>query len=195
MAPLTAMPTLACFSAGASLTPSPVMPTMWPPACRALTMANLCSGNTWAKPSPAAMAAAGSAGAPCRRPCRLPRCSGELVRRRSAGQWGPVTILMASPMSSVAAMVAALSFAADRSGKRKGTAVPFSSVRATPRVRNPLPASAPPPPYGALCFSTGRQGRRSLAAILGDAEAVCHVLDLGFGALADRVKGWNDRVM
>ena len=55
VAPLTAMPTSACFSAGASLTPSPVIPTIWPRACRALTMLNLCSGKTWAKPSAATM--------------------------------------------------------------------------------------------------------------------------------------------
>ena len=32
VAPETAMPTSACFRAGASFTPSPVMPTMWPRA-------------------------------------------------------------------------------------------------------------------------------------------------------------------
>ena len=45
------MPQSAFFSAGASFTPSPVMPTMWPRCCRTSTMWNLCSGNTWAKPS------------------------------------------------------------------------------------------------------------------------------------------------
>ncbi|MNP47017.1 hypothetical protein D3C76_1410530 [compost metagenome] len=39
-----AIPTSACFSAGASLTPSPVMPTTWPLACNARTRRNLCSG-------------------------------------------------------------------------------------------------------------------------------------------------------
>ena len=51
VAPLTAMPTSACFRAGASFTPSPVMPTIWPRDCSSLTILNLCSGNTSAKPS------------------------------------------------------------------------------------------------------------------------------------------------
>ena len=51
VAPDTAMPQSAFFSAGASFTPSPVMPTMWPRFCRTSTMWNLCSGNTWANPS------------------------------------------------------------------------------------------------------------------------------------------------
>ena len=45
------MPQSAFFSAGASLTPSPVMPTIWPRCCSTSTMWYLCSGNTWAKPS------------------------------------------------------------------------------------------------------------------------------------------------
>ena len=51
VAPDTAMPQSAFFSAGASLTPSPVMPTMWPRCCSTSTMWYLCSGNTWANPS------------------------------------------------------------------------------------------------------------------------------------------------
>ena len=41
-----ATPMSAVFSAGASFTPSPVMATMAPPACSALTMRSLCSGLT-----------------------------------------------------------------------------------------------------------------------------------------------------
>mmetsp|Transcript_86406 Transcript_86406/g.241727 ORF Transcript_86406/g.241727 Transcript_86406/m.241727 type:complete len:308 (+) Transcript_86406:754-1677(+) len=45
-----AIPTSACFSAGASLTPSPVMATMQPPSCwYARTMVRLCVGETRAK--------------------------------------------------------------------------------------------------------------------------------------------------
>ena len=58
VAPDTAMPQSAFLSAGASLTPSPVMPTMWPRFCSTSTMWNLCSGNTWAKPSASSMASA-----------------------------------------------------------------------------------------------------------------------------------------
>ena len=39
-----AMPMSACLSAGASLTPSPVMATVWPRDCSARTMRSLCSG-------------------------------------------------------------------------------------------------------------------------------------------------------
>ena len=51
VAPETATPQSAFFSAGASFTPSLVMPTIWPARCRTSTMWNLCSGKTWAKPS------------------------------------------------------------------------------------------------------------------------------------------------
>src|SRR3546814_2943156 len=44
-----ATPTSACLSDGASLTPSPVMATIWPCACRARTMRSLCSGLVRAK--------------------------------------------------------------------------------------------------------------------------------------------------
>src|SRR5262245_46325563 len=51
VAPLTAIPQSACLRAGASLTPSPVMPTMWPRACRVFTISHLCCGKTRPKPS------------------------------------------------------------------------------------------------------------------------------------------------
>jgi hypothetical protein len=44
-----ATPMSAAFRAGASLTPSPVIATTWPSACRASTMRILCSGETRAK--------------------------------------------------------------------------------------------------------------------------------------------------
>ena len=47
----TAMPMSAFFRAGASFTPSPVIPHTWPFACRILTISYLCSGNTPANPS------------------------------------------------------------------------------------------------------------------------------------------------
>ena len=65
VAPDTAMPQSAFFSAGASFTPSPVMPTMWPRFCRTSTMWNLCSGNTWAKPSASSMDSAAAAVSSC----------------------------------------------------------------------------------------------------------------------------------
>ena len=44
-----ATPMLLCLSAGASLTPSPVIATTWLLACKALTSLSLCSGATRAK--------------------------------------------------------------------------------------------------------------------------------------------------
>ena len=58
VAPETAIPQSAFFSAGASLTPSPVIPTMWPRFWSTSTMWNLCSGNTCAKPSASSIDAA-----------------------------------------------------------------------------------------------------------------------------------------
>ena len=60
VAPETAKPQSAFFSAGASLTPSPVMPTMWSCFCMTSTMWNLCSGKTWAKPSASSISLATS---------------------------------------------------------------------------------------------------------------------------------------
>src|SRR6516162_5165240 len=50
VAPDTAVPQSACFNAGASLTPSPVIATRWPRACSALTMAYLCSARKTVRP-------------------------------------------------------------------------------------------------------------------------------------------------
>ena len=45
----------ACFSAGASFTPSPVIPTIWPLDCRSLTILYLSSGYISANPSDSSM--------------------------------------------------------------------------------------------------------------------------------------------
>ena len=60
VAPLTAMPQSAWRSAGASLTPSPVMATMWPRCCKLLTISYLSCGKTRPKPSARSTAAATS---------------------------------------------------------------------------------------------------------------------------------------
>ena len=52
------MPQSAWRSAGASLTPSPVMATIWPRCCSALTISYLCCGNTRPKPSARSTASA-----------------------------------------------------------------------------------------------------------------------------------------
>jgi hypothetical protein len=71
VAPETAVPQSACFRAGASFTPSPVIATRCPRCCSALTIAYLCSGNTRAKPSAASMAS--RAGGRCPSPCAAER--------------------------------------------------------------------------------------------------------------------------
>nr|CAB3467257.1 unnamed protein product [Digitaria exilis] len=67
----TAMPMSAFFNAGASLTPSPVMPQMWPRSWRRLTISYLCSGNTPANPSAFSMSS--SMGMPFTVPFLSPR--------------------------------------------------------------------------------------------------------------------------
>jgi hypothetical protein len=47
-----ATPMSADFNAGASLTPSPVTATTWPPARRAVTIASLCAGEVRANRTP-----------------------------------------------------------------------------------------------------------------------------------------------
>uniref|UniRef100_A0A0A9CXS8 Secreted protein n=1 Tax=Arundo donax TaxID=35708 RepID=A0A0A9CXS8_ARUDO len=51
VASATAIPISAFFRAGASLTPSPVIPQICFRACKRFTISYLCSGNTPAKPS------------------------------------------------------------------------------------------------------------------------------------------------
>mmetsp|Transcript_49728 Transcript_49728/g.98265 ORF Transcript_49728/g.98265 Transcript_49728/m.98265 type:complete len:209 (-) Transcript_49728:1363-1989(-) len=55
VAPSTAMPIWACAKAGASLTPSPVMPTTIPMFCSTITTSFLSFGSTCANPSASKM--------------------------------------------------------------------------------------------------------------------------------------------
>src|ERR1035438_28148 len=77
VAVLTAMPTSACRSAGASLTPSPVMPVTCPAACRCFTTIYLSSGNTSAKPS----------APPKRSTVPLPACALAALRAATRRTW------------------------------------------------------------------------------------------------------------
>mmetsp|Transcript_33175 Transcript_33175/g.80585 ORF Transcript_33175/g.80585 Transcript_33175/m.80585 type:complete len:201 (+) Transcript_33175:1211-1813(+) len=63
VAPSTAIPISAFLSAGASLTPSPVIPTICPEAWRTSTILYLSSGRTSANPSAEMMMSSRSAGA------------------------------------------------------------------------------------------------------------------------------------
>nr|CAB3469632.1 unnamed protein product [Digitaria exilis] len=123
----TAMPMSAFFNAGASLTPSPVMPQMWPRSWRRLTISYLCSGNTPAKPSAFSMSS--SMGMPFTVPFLSPRRVVEgymlvpMPRRRPVSlpmaSWSPVIILTLTPRWRARRMVSALScLGGSNSGRR-----------------------------------------------------------------------------
>mmetsp|Transcript_26240 Transcript_26240/g.89739 ORF Transcript_26240/g.89739 Transcript_26240/m.89739 type:complete len:383 (-) Transcript_26240:885-2033(-) len=157
VAPCTAIPTSARFSAGASFTPSPVMPTMCPLCLSACTMRYLCSGKTWLKPS------ASSIASPQSRPRVSLFCSSSMGRVGSlpAGRmlspmpscravsfatapWSPVIIFTDTPSCLARMSVWRVS---GRGGSRnvmipRSSHLPCASVRATARERMPLPASS-----------------------------------------------------
>mmetsp|Transcript_73014 Transcript_73014/g.146969 ORF Transcript_73014/g.146969 Transcript_73014/m.146969 type:complete len:260 (+) Transcript_73014:1043-1822(+) len=127
VAPWTAIPTSARLRAGASLTPSPVMPVLWPSSRRHSTIKNLCSGNTCANPSAGAMIfpydfrllgvepsslSMGKWSGPSR---FVPMSSCRAVSL-AMSRWSPVTILTFTPYSTAWAMVALVS---RRGGSKK----------------------------------------------------------------------------
>ena len=150
VAPETAIPMSACLSAGASLTPSPVMPVMWPLDCMAFTISNLCSGKTCAKPSeatilsvlmvvyaPAVSSFLKNSSAGC---MFVPRPSCADISLAIA-VLSPVTIFTFMPCSLARLMVSAES---SRGGSKSGNMprnfhLPSSRL-ATPRVLYPLAA-------------------------------------------------------
>ena len=150
VAPETAMPQSAFFSAGASFTPSPVMPTMWPLFCRTSTMWNLCSGNTWAKPSAFSMDSATSVVSCFFASPRPPASrifvpmSNFLAVSLAMASASPVTILTFTPIASAVAIVA---LASSRGGSNRGNTptnchCPSPSARATPNERKPRAANS-----------------------------------------------------
>mmetsp|Transcript_4027 Transcript_4027/g.5661 ORF Transcript_4027/g.5661 Transcript_4027/m.5661 type:complete len:210 (+) Transcript_4027:444-1073(+) len=155
VAPATAMPMSAFLSAGASLTPSPVMPHMYPFRRSASTRMNLCSGNTWAKPllsmiccAISSMLAGSSPSGP--RPGRpsqprmlspMPSCR---AVSRAMAAWSPVIIFTSTPYSRARSIVRLVS---GRGGSRKVMMPimfqrPLLSVLATARERIPRSASS-----------------------------------------------------
>gem|GEM_PF-2515883 len=84
-----ATPTSACFSAGASLTPSPVMATTSPLACSARTRRSLCSGLARAN-------------------TRASATAWRMAASSISSSSGPVIALMSSPMPSCRAMALAV---------------------------------------------------------------------------------------
>ena len=150
VAPDTAKPQSAFFSAGASLTPSPVMPTIWPCFCRTSTMWNCVRGrpvrshrrprSPWRPPPfPPSWSRRGSP--PSRMFEPMPRV---LAVSRAIASASPVTILIFTPIFAAVAMV---SLASTRGGSKRGNTprkrhFPSSSARATPSARKPRAAKS-----------------------------------------------------
>ena len=150
VAPETAMPQSAFLSAGASFTPSPVMPTMWPRCWSASTMWNLCSGKTWAKPSACfdgLVESAGLVALASPRPAGVEDVGAQAELRAiswAMATWSPVTIFTSIPICLAVAMVALES---SRGGSKSGSTPrncqwPSPSVRATPSERKPRAANS-----------------------------------------------------
>src|SRR5664279_4083452 len=177
VAPETAMPQSSFFMAGASFTPSPVMPTMWPCFCRMSTMWNLCSGNTCAKPSAFSTNAVSVALSSRLESPRLPASRMWLpIPSFLAVSWAmarasPVTILTFTPIFSA---VATVSLASSRGGSNRGNTpwnchLPSASARATPSARKPRVANSPT----ALSTAVGEfatRGFRALGVARADAD-------------------------
>mmetsp|Transcript_34137 Transcript_34137/g.83948 ORF Transcript_34137/g.83948 Transcript_34137/m.83948 type:complete len:357 (+) Transcript_34137:1024-2094(+) len=153
VAPCTAMPTSARLSAGASLTPSPVIPQRKPAWRSVSTMRYLCSGNTCAKPSAGTIISAyfatrssgtappsPSTGSPSDGLMLVPRDSTRAVST-AITVWSPVIIFTDTPKRRHSSMVHLVS---SRGGSRK-VRIPSifqspsaSSWRATASERMPL---------------------------------------------------------
>mmetsp|Transcript_22079 Transcript_22079/g.56318 ORF Transcript_22079/g.56318 Transcript_22079/m.56318 type:complete len:612 (+) Transcript_22079:1036-2871(+) len=165
--PFTAMPTSPAFRAGASLTPSPVIPTRWPRFCSVCTILNLCSGKTSAKPlhdstSSATCSACGEFSAAPSGTIKasalwmfvpMPRL---LAVSFAIAVWSPVIIFTSMPSCRAFSIVLRVSW---RGGSKSGTRprnsqegcppafgaallllAPAGSARATPMARKPREA-------------------------------------------------------
>eukprot|EP00796_Vickermania_ingenoplastis_P000350 gene350-gene292 len=154
VAPCTAMPTSARFSAGASFTPSPVMAHVNPFWRSVSTIMNLCSGNTCAKPptsrimspyfSPRSLGSSFGFSSLGRRSAVRMFGSRSSMRHISFAirTWSPVIIFTSTPYSLLRRIV---SFVSGRGGSRK-VRIPhrchrsWASVFATERQRIPREA-------------------------------------------------------
>ena len=196
----TAIPQSAFFSAGASFTPSPVMPTMCPCFCRTSTIWNLCSGNTWAKPSAFSIDSATSAlscffASPKLEASRiLVPMSSFLAVSFAMASASPVTILILTPIVSAVAMV---DLASSRGGSNRGNTPtnchgPSPSARATPSERKPRAAKSSTAFSTALftCADIGRQLQDHLRRALRHLEGLAVLaFDARLGALVHRIEG------
>ena len=179
------MPQSAFFSAGASFTPSPVMPTMCPRFCSTSTMWNLCSGNTWAKPSASSMAST-----TCRalvvfdsskhRWHRGYSCRGRarLAISLAMASWSPVTILTSTPIVRAVAMVALAVLARRIEQRQYAKKLPVARRRRpAPRraneIRAPANSLTASSTAALISIGIGRQRHDHLRRALGDLEHLC----------------------
>jgi len=142
VAVLTAIPTSAWRSAGASLTPSPVMPVTCPAACRCFTTMYLSSGNTSANPS--APANKSTALLLARAPAAFRSATRRMLGKptplpisSATGRASPVSIFTGTPKPSSSEINC---LASGRGGSYSATnptrvGASFSGPRATARVR------------------------------------------------------------
>ena len=202
VAPDTAMPQSAFLSAGASLTPSPVIPTMWPRFCSTSMMWYLCSGKTWAKPSAVSMDSATAAdsfffASPKAAASRMlvPKPTLAAVSFAMANA-SPVTILTETPIAAAVVMVVA---ASSRGGSNSGSTPTNSPVAVTVTAGH---AQRPETAGGEIvdCLIGGGFDLRGVAGqcqddlrgALGDPEdGPVGAGDGGLGAFVHRVEGFE----
>ena len=162
-----AMPTSAALSAGASLTPSPVIATTSPRARSRRTRRSLCSGlrrahrSTWRSRAASAASSSASSSAPVRVCGRSDSPTWRAMARAVAG-WSPVIMMTRTPARRHSASAAGTSgrggsASATRPRKSKSKscwldghgggwlppgAAPFQRPHATPNTRRPRSAMA-----------------------------------------------------
>jgi hypothetical protein len=170
-----AMPMSAVFSAGASLTPSPVTATISPLFFSASTMRIFCSAATRAKRISGASSASCSCVGDISRSCSPLITSGASPRTRPIWRaiarpvcgWSPVTMMIRMPASSQRAIASGTS---GRGGSSRpispariipcsspGTPVSSTARWAKARTRSPHSPSRPAPPAGG-CGRLGSSG-------------------------------------
>ena len=166
-----AMPTSACLSDGASLTPSPVIATTAPPDCNARTTRSLCSGLARANTSAWAASTGKSASSTASR-SRPSTTTGSSARpscramAAAVAAWSPVIIFTATPALRQSATAA---IASARGGSMKPTRPRNSSpamssccrrppARSTRRMAKPSTRS---PREAAAAIAASQYGRSS----------------------------------
>mmetsp|Transcript_8555 Transcript_8555/g.14701 ORF Transcript_8555/g.14701 Transcript_8555/m.14701 type:complete len:238 (+) Transcript_8555:2074-2787(+) len=181
VAPCTAIPTSAFFRAGASFTPSPVMPTTWSQPWRIATISYLCSGNTSAKPlhfshsSPTSLQPWSAVTSPCLALIKISEgyiivpMPNILAVSFPMSKWSPVIILTLMPCCWQRSMVSLVSW---RGGSNMGNKHIMSQR---------FSLESPEPSPFAMARPRERNPRRANSTIL---ALTCSLISLEFQALA-----------